>query len=71
VHLVSRRDGATQPRHDLRRELEAHVHALGPDVEEEIARRRRGVMLALDLAKGMQLLGPRRAEQPVRPTSNA
>jgi hypothetical protein len=65
VHLVGCRDGAAQPRHDLRRKLEAHVHALGADVEEEIARRRRGVMLALDLTKGMQLPGPRRAEQPV------
>ena len=35
------------------------------DVEEEIARRRRGVVLAADLAEGMELPGLRCAEQPV------
>ena len=65
VHFVRRGDGAAQPRHDLRRQLEAEIHARGADMEEDVARRRDGVMLAADLAERMQFLRPRRAEQPV------
>ena len=65
VHFVGRGDGAAEPRHDLRRQLEAQIHARGADMKQDVARRRDGVMLAADLAERMQVLRPRRAEQPV------
>ena len=40
VHLVDGRQSAAEPRDDLDGQLEAEIHAVGPDVEEEIARRR-------------------------------
>src|ERR1700727_2076103 len=43
VHLVDGGDGVAELRHDLRRDLEAQVHPLGADMEQEIPRRRDGV----------------------------
>ena len=66
MHFVDGRDRVAEPRHDLRRQLEAEVHALGADVEQEIARRGdRMARSGADLAERMQLRRPRRAEQPV------
>ena len=60
VDFVGRGNGASEARHDLRRELEAEIHALGSDVEEQVAGRRNRVARAgLNLAEGMQLRGPR------------
>ena len=38
MHLVHRGDGVAQANHNLGRELEAHVHALRPDVEQQVSR---------------------------------
>ena len=38
VHLVDRGHRIAEPPHDLRRHLEAQVHPLGADMEQEIAR---------------------------------
>ena len=42
MDLVLGRDGAVQAGHDLTRELEAEVHPLGPDVEQDVAGSRDG-----------------------------
>ena len=65
VHLVRRRDAPPSRAMIWRRQLEAQVHALGADVEQEVARRRHGVMPAADLAERVQLRGRGAAEQPV------
>ena len=41
MHLVRHRRGAAKPRHDLRRHLEAQVHARGANMEQQVARRGR------------------------------
>ena len=46
VRLVDRGDRALEPRHDLGRELEAEVHPLGADVEEDVAGGRDRVAVA-------------------------
>src|SRR5205807_9592167 len=57
-------DRASQPSHDLCRQLEAQVHALRSDVEEQIARCRRGAALSRkNLTKLSQLGRPRLPEQ--------
>ena len=43
VHLIDRRHGGTEPGHDLRRQLEAQIQALGTDVEQQVAGRRDGM----------------------------
>src|SRR2546421_7936609 len=64
VDLVHGGDRASQPSHDLCRQLEAQVHALRSDVEEQIARGRRGAALSRkNLAKLSQLGWPRLPEQ--------
>src|SRR5262249_5789596 len=66
VHLVDRRNRAADPRHDLRRKLEAQIHAFGADVEQEITGR--GDRMALsgtNLAERMQLRRARPPEQAV------
>src|SRR2546430_11532696 len=66
VDLVHGGDRASQPSHDLCRQLEAQVHALRSDVEEQIARCRRGAALSRkNLAKLSQLGWTRLPEQPV------
>ena len=70
VHLVDRRDRVAEPRHDLRRQLEAEIHALGADVEQEIAGRGdRMTRSGLDFAERMQFGRPRlrRTACPTRP----
>src|SRR5262249_5627087 len=65
VNLVDRGDDATEPRHDLRLQFEAQIHAPGTDVEEDVARRGDCVMPPADFTERMQLLRPRRAKEPV------
>ena len=65
VHLVRRGNRAAEPRHDLRRQFEAQIHPRGADVKQDVARRRDGVMPAVDLAERMQILRPWLAEQPI------
>ena len=53
VDLVDRRSRGPDPFHDLRRQLEAQIHALRPDVEQQVARGSDGMAPSrLDLAKG-------------------
>ena len=51
VHLIRHRDRATEPRHDLCRELEAKIHPGRTDVKQDVAWRRDGDMPAVDLTK--------------------
>ena len=64
VHFVRRGDRATEPRHDLCRELEAQIHTRGADMKEDVARRCDGMMAPADLTERMQVfrLGRRRAD---------
>jgi hypothetical protein len=56
VHFVDRRNRASDPRHDLRRKLEAQVHALGADVEQQVTGRRDRMPLSgANLPEWMQL----------------
>src|SRR5262245_57661747 len=66
VDLVGRGDGAPQAGHDQRGELEAQVHALGADVEEQVAASGNRVARAgSELAERMQLGRTRRSEEAV------
>jgi len=74
MDFIDRRGRVADPGHDLGRQLEAQVHALGANVEEEIAGRgNRMARAGLDLAKGVQLRRPRLAKETiprVRPNSH-
>ena len=66
VHLVDRRDRVAEPRHDLRRDLEAEVHPLGADMEQQVAGRRdRVARSGPELAERVQFGRARVPEQPV------
>jgi hypothetical protein len=66
VNLVDRRDRATEALHDPGRELEAEIHALGADMEQQIARGRDRVARPRpNLAEDMQLGRPRLSEHAV------
>ena len=66
LHLVHRRNGVAEARHDLRGQLEAQIHALGADVEQQVARRGDGMARSgADLPERMQLRRPRRPKEPV------
>src|SRR5439155_4065816 len=65
VHLIRHRDRAIEPRHDLCRQFEAKIHPGGPDVKQDVTWRRDSVMLAMDLAKWMQVLRPGRSKEAV------
>ena len=66
VHLVDDRRRAVEHVHDLAGQLEALVLVRGPDVEEQIARRRRRVVRgALEFDERVQLGRARTAEQTV------
>ncbi len=53
MHLVRRRNGIANPRHDLRRQLETQIHALGADVEKQVAGRgNRMALTGANLTKG-------------------
>ena len=66
VHLVDRRDRIAELRHDLRRDLEAQVHPLGADMEQEVARGCDCVARSgLELAERVKFGRTRVAEQPV------
>jgi hypothetical protein len=66
VDLVLDRDDAGQPLHDLGGQLEAQVHPLGADVEEQVAGRGHGTVLGPgELTEGVQPGRSRAAEQAV------
>src|ERR1700722_4326019 len=66
MHLVDRGDGVPELGHDLRRHLEAQVHPLGADMEQEVARRRDCMPRSgLELPERVKLRGTRLAEQSV------
>jgi hypothetical protein len=66
VHLVDRRDRVAEAPHDLRRDLEAEVHALGADMEKQVPGRRDGVARSRpDLAERVKLGRARLPEQAV------
>ena len=64
LDLVGNRNSVSDAFHDLRRQLEAEVHAPGANVEEDVAGSRDGVAATgTDLSKGMKLGGTRRSQQ--------
>ncbi len=66
MHFIDRGDGVAEPGHDLRRQFETEIHALGANVKQEIAGRRDGMARAgFDFAKRMQFRRPRLTKQPV------
>ena len=66
MDFIDRRGRVADPGHDLGRQLEAQIHALGANVEEEIAGRgNRMARASLDLAKGVQLRRPRLAKETI------
>ena len=66
VHLVDRGDRVAELGHDLRRDLEAQVHPLGADMEQEVARRcDRVARSGPELPERVKFGRARVAEQPV------
>ena len=66
MHLVDRRDRVAERRHDLRRHLEAEVHPLGADMEQQVPwGRNRMARSGADLAERMKFGRARIPEQPV------
>src|SRR3984893_17382606 len=66
VHLVHRRSGPLQSRHDLRRQLEAKIHPFGADVEQQVAGcGDRMARSSAKFTKRMKLGRPRLPEEPV------
>ena len=66
VHLVDHGDRAGHRVDELAGQLEADVHRLGPDVEQQVARGgRRAVARAVERDERVQLGRPRTGEQPV------
>ena len=66
MHFVHRRNSISETRHDLRRKLEAQIHALRADVEQQVARRRnRMARSGANLPERMQFRRPRRPKKPV------
>ena len=67
VHLVDHPARPAAAGHQPLRELEAQVQAVGADVEQQVARRRRraGAGRRRQLGERVQAGRPRRAEQPV------
>ena len=66
MHFLDGGDGTPDAGHDLGRELEAQIHALGADMEQEISGGRdRMARAAAKFAERMELGRARRAEQPV------
>src|ERR1700721_1690671 len=66
MHFVDRRNGVADPGHDLGRQFETEIHALGANVKDEIAGCRHGMARAgLDFPKGMQFRRPRLPKEPV------
>ena len=65
VDLVDGRDRTADARHDLGREFEAQVHALGANVKHDVARRRdRVARPGSNLPERMQFCRPRIPEEP-------
>ena len=66
MRLVGHRDRAGQPGHGLGGELEAHVHPLVPDMEQQVPGRGHGVVPSPgELAERVQLGRARAGEQAV------
>src|SRR5712664_1386668 len=56
MNLINRADCGSKPSHDLRRQLEAQIHALRPNMPEQVARCRDSMTLSRPyLAKLVQL----------------
>ena len=74
MHLVDRGDRIAELRHDLRRDLEAQVHPLGANVEQQVARGcDRVARSGPELSEGVKFGRARVPEQPipgVRPDSH-
>jgi len=66
VHLIDRRNGASEPVHDLRCQFEAKIHPLRPDMEQNVARGSdRVARSGLEFAKGMQFRRPWLAKEAI------
>src|SRR5271156_3037838 len=66
INLIDGGDCVTKLRHDLGRQLEGNVGALGANVEEDIARRgHRLARAGADFLERMELGGTRRGEEPI------
>ena len=66
LHFVYRRNSISETRHDLRRNLEAQIHALGADVEKQIAwRGDRVARSCANLPERVEFGGPRRSKEAV------
>src|SRR5215467_6719526 len=66
LNLIDRRDRAVKARHDLRRHLEAKIHSLGTDVEEQVPwRGNRMPKPGPDFPERVKFGWPRISEQPV------
>ena len=66
MHFIGRGNGIAEPSHDLRRQLETEIHALGANVKEEIAGGGDGMARAgFDFPKRMQFRRPRLTKEPV------
>src|SRR5207302_5932860 len=64
MHFVHGRDSVPEPRHDLRRQLEAEIRALGANVEDQVAGRgHRMARSGLDFLERMQFRRPRQAKE--------
>jgi len=66
MHLVDHRRVPSQPIREPLGELEAQIESMGPDVEEQVARRRHGGVLGpLELGKGVKARRAGLAEETV------
>jgi hypothetical protein len=66
VHFVDGRNHVAEPRHDLCGQLEAEIHALGANVEEQVAGRRDCMARSgPDFAERMQLCRVRSAKESI------
>src|SRR4029077_15438678 len=64
--FIYRRNGVSQTRHKLSSQLEAQIHALGADVEQQVAwRRDRMARSGTNLPEGMQFCRPWLPEEAV------
>src|SRR6266571_1276858 len=73
MHLVHGGDGGSKAGHDVRRKLEAQVHSLRSDVEEQIAWRRDGVPFSRVISRNDRnskgFGGPKRLSQASDPNA--
>src|SRR5262249_17021648 len=66
VNLVDRCNGRSEPVHDLGRQFKAEIHALRPDMEQDVARGADGVARSgSEFTKGMQFRRAPLAKKPI------